>query len=56
MKITFLRHDCSQGSFGNMIQTFMGNPPVEKCPFYFKLFNAHCFNLFGFRLIVGKFR
>ncbi len=52
-RVCFLRHDCS---VANMLQLSMGITPVEKCPFYFKLFNAHCFTLFGFRMIVGKFR
>ena len=51
--ISVLRHDCS---IFNMLQVAMGDEPVEKCPFHFYRWHAHWFTLFGFRLIVGKFR
>ena len=52
MKITFLKHDCWAGM---MASAANGEHP-KKCPFYFRLFNAHCFTLFGYRMIVGEFR
>lgn len=60
MNISFLKHNCSEGSFANMLQTFLGNTPVEQCPFYWKMRGGksyygsiHYFTFFGFRIVIN---
>lgn len=63
MKVSFLRHDCGQGSFANLLQTFMGEEVVDKCPFYWKMRggatyygNIHYFTLFGIRITINTIK
>lgn len=60
MRISILRHNCSEGSFANMLQSFMGNPPKDKCPFYWRMKGGktymgsiHYFTFFGVRIVLN---
>lgn len=57
-RISVLRHSCNDGSFANMLQTFMGQQPT-KCAFYWKMRggktytgNLHYFTAFGLRVVI----
>jgi len=43
-------------TLSNSINKNQAVPKYEKCPFYYKRWNAHWFTLFGIRVIIGEFK
>jgi len=53
-RICLLRHSCGVSNFIQLMRYPTKQP--ESCPFYMRMWNAHCFNFLGLRLILGDFK
>lgn len=58
MKISILKHSCDAWNMVVLADSLRTDKDFEynKCPFYFKRWNAHWFTFFGIRVIIGELR